>query len=145
MYLKRKLFACIIFVMMVVSVNTIYTQEAKQNYLNFGASGLLAVSDGGASPGVGAAVSWVFPRLFLDSFGFGIHFNLLVPFVENNAGSTNIGLAQSFLLGPSAIVFENDVFSVPVTIGYNFNHVHVMKDAGLNFELIPDYENTSVL
>ncbi|MCL1910864.1 MAG: hypothetical protein FWG13_01505 [Leptospirales bacterium] len=134
MNVKRNLIVCAILTIMLVCVNNgyaqKYSQNKNQNYFNFGPSGLLAVSDGKTSPGVGLGAGWNNPRLFKDWLGLGAYLNILIPFVEDNVGDTQSGIVASILVGPSTIAFERGAFSLPVTLGYHFDYVASLSQGG---------------
>jgi|GEM_PF-3098581 len=108
----------VLFLMPPARLNAQESLQNNANYFNFGISGLLAVSDSGASFGPGITGSWINPRLFTKWLGMGTYLNLLIPFVDDE-----LGIVASLLLGPSSIVFERGAFSLPVTLGLHFDYV----------------------
>jgi len=122
----KKLLICCAFILAICVIN-IHAQEKNQNnYFNFGGVFLLMVSDGGASVGTGAAVSWYNPSLFTDWLGIGTHINVLAPFVHNGLvkeNDMNVGIVVSLLAGPTFLVFERGSFTLPVTAGFHFDYV----------------------
>ena len=126
----KKIFLFVSLLLMITFANSLFAQEAqndKENYFNFGLAGLVAVSDGGVSPGAGVAVSWNNPRLFTNWLGIGTHLNLLLPVVSNEDG-IEFGIVASVLVGPSIIAFERGAFSLPVTLGYHFDYVRALAE-----------------
>ena len=131
MDIKRRI---VFFAILVILAAYVHSEETKQNYFNFGAGGLIAISDGGVSPGFGLATAWINPNLFSNRIGIGTYINILVPLVEDPVGATNFGGVFSILAGPSIVAIERNAFSIPITLGYHFNYVIELSSGG---DMIP--------
>jgi hypothetical protein len=103
---------------LVVSYTTLVYGQENANSLDFGATGILSMSNDLIGVGPGAAVSWYNTKLY-GPLGMGAYLQAMFPFVEDNWG-----MALSLLTGPSYMIIDKGVFAIPVTAGIHFDFVH---------------------
>ena len=101
----------------------------KSAYVAFGGACTFTLSDDAVAAGPGVQVSWVKPRLFMDSFGLGVHAGAFVPFlISEESVKTFSGLGAALIVGPAMVVFNKGAFSIPVTVGVHADYF-ITRDA----------------